>query len=146
MRRLETLARDLSYGARLFRRQPGSTLLAVITLSLGVGANAVIYSLLHAVLLRPLPFPDAHRLVAVVDNFRAGGQSNVPPTVLSFVVWKGNPAMPTTVRRVAGNASRSAMHEARIVTSPPGSRWASDAIFSSMTISPGPSASRPRGA
>jgi predicted permease len=81
MLRLETLLRDLSYGARLFRRQPGSTLLAVITLSLGIGANAVIYSLLHAVLLRPLPFPDAHRLVAVVDNFRADGQSNVPPTV-----------------------------------------------------------------
>jgi predicted permease len=78
---LETLLRDLSYGARLFRRQPGSTLLAVITLSLGIGANAVIYSLLHAVLLRPLPFPDAQRLVAIVDNFRADGQSNVPPTV-----------------------------------------------------------------
>ena len=78
---IRTILRDLSYGARLFRRQPTSTLLAVLTLSLGVGANAVIYSLLHAVLLRPLPFPDAHRLVAVVDNFRADGQSNVPPTV-----------------------------------------------------------------
>jgi len=72
---IRTILRDLSYG------QPTSTLLAVLTLSPGVGANAVIYSLLHAVLLRPLPFPDAHRLVAVVDNFRADGQSNVPPTV-----------------------------------------------------------------
>lgn len=78
---IDTVARDLWYGARLFRRQPGATLLAVLTLSLGIGANAVIYSLLHAVLLRPLPFPDAHRLVAVVDNFHAVGQSNVPPTV-----------------------------------------------------------------
>lgn len=81
MSAIATVLRDLIYGVRLFRRQAGSTLLAVLTLSLGVGANAVIYSLLHAVLLRPLPFPDAQRLVAVVDNFRVDGQLNVPPSV-----------------------------------------------------------------
>ena len=59
----------------MFRRQPGTTFLAVLTLSLGIGANAVIYSLLHAALIRPLPFPDADRLVAVVDNFVTEGQS-----------------------------------------------------------------------
>jgi putative ABC transport system permease protein len=78
---IETLFRDLAYGARMFRRQPGTTLLAVLTLSLGIGANTVIFSLLHATLLRPLPFPSADRLVAVVDNFRADGAVNVPPTV-----------------------------------------------------------------
>ena len=81
MTRLESVFRDLAYGARLFRRQPGSTLLAILTLSLGIGANAAIFSLLHAVLLRPLPFPNADRLVAIVDNVRTGGQSNVSPTV-----------------------------------------------------------------
>ena len=70
---IDTLFRDLSYGARMFRRQPGTTFLAVLTLSLGIGANAVIYSLLHAALIQPLPFPDADRLVAVVDNFRTRG-------------------------------------------------------------------------
>jgi putative ABC transport system permease protein len=78
---IETLFRDLAYGARMFRRQPGTTLLAVLTLSLGIGANAVIFSLLHAALLRPLPFPSADRLVAVVDNFRTDGAVNMPPTV-----------------------------------------------------------------
>jgi hypothetical protein len=78
---IETLLGDIRYGARLFGRHAGTTLLAVLTLSLGIGANAVIYSLLHAVLLRPLPFPDAERLVAIVDNFRTDGVRNVPPTV-----------------------------------------------------------------
>jgi putative ABC transport system permease protein len=78
---IETLFRDLAYGARMFRRQPGTTLLAVLTLSFGIGANTVIFSLLHAALLRPLPFPSADRLVAVVDNFKTDGAVNMSPTV-----------------------------------------------------------------
>jgi predicted permease len=70
---IETLFRDLAYGARMFRRQPASTALAVGALSLGIGANTVIYSLLHATLLQPLPFPDPERLVGVVDTYRIGG-------------------------------------------------------------------------
>ena len=77
---IDTLVRDMVYGARLLSRQPGSSFLAVLTLSLGIGANAVIFSLLHAALLRPLPFTDADRLVAVVDQVRTSGR-NVSPTV-----------------------------------------------------------------
>ena len=64
---LSTFGRDLRHGARLFLRQPGTTALAVITLSLGIGANTVIFSLVHALLLRPLPFPDGDRLISVID-------------------------------------------------------------------------------
>ena len=78
---VDTLFRDLGYGARIFRRQPATTVLAVLTLSLGIGANTVIFSLLHAALLQPLPFPDPDRLVAVVDHFRTGNNRNVPPTI-----------------------------------------------------------------
>lgn len=78
---IETLIRDLAYGARMFRRQPATTCLAVLTLSLGIGANTVIYSLLHAALLQPLPFSEADRLVAIVDHYRADGTVNVPPTL-----------------------------------------------------------------
>ena len=78
---IDSLARDLIYGARMFLRQPGTTFLAVLTLSLGIGANTVIYSLLHAALLRPLPFPSPDRLVAVVDNFATQSQFDISPTV-----------------------------------------------------------------
>jgi hypothetical protein len=55
----------MRFALRLARRNPGFTLLTVLLISLGVGANVAIYSVLRAMLLRPLPYPDAERLVAI---------------------------------------------------------------------------------
>src|SRR5689334_21810914 len=63
--RLEQLARDARYGLRLLRRAPGFTAVAVAALALGIGANAAIFSVVDGVILRPLPFPDSGRIVAV---------------------------------------------------------------------------------
>ncbi len=59
---------DLRLGVRLFARRPALTAAAVCSLALGIGANTAIFSVLHAVVLRPLPFPDADRLVAVWET------------------------------------------------------------------------------
>ena len=61
--RFESLLRDISFSARLLRKSPGFALVAILTLTLGVGANTAIFSLLNGLLLRPLPVPDAQRLV-----------------------------------------------------------------------------------
>ena len=62
---LADLWQDLRFSARMLRKQPGFTVIAVLTLSLGIGANTAIFSLTNALVLRPFDFPDLDRLVVV---------------------------------------------------------------------------------
>src|ERR1700730_18585385 len=84
---METLLRDIRYGIRSLLKRPGFTMVALIALALGIGANTAIFSLVNAVLLRPLPFGEPDRLVWMWGNIRNGGsRASVSP--LDFLDYR----------------------------------------------------------
>jgi predicted permease len=84
---LELFLPDLRYAFRTLRKNPGFAAIAVLTLALGIGANTAIFSIVNAVLLKPLPFPESSRIVAVYQTLPQRGVLRNGASYLNFADW-----------------------------------------------------------
>jgi predicted permease len=97
------LWQDLRFGARMLRKRPGFTLIAVVTLALGIGANTAIFTVINAALLRPLPYPGAEQIV-VASTIRRDTLEVRSTSYPDFVDWRDQN---TVFERFAARASTS---------------------------------------
>jgi putative ABC transport system permease protein len=119
---------DVVYTYRLLRRQPGYAVLAILTMALGIGACTTLFSVTYGVLLKPLPWAHADRLMRVTES-RKGQQARIPGTISngSFIAWRDQSSMTeaiggygvanNTMTAVAGNGEPARVQVARITAS-----------------------------
>jgi putative ABC transport system permease protein len=96
------LFQDLRYAVRMLRKSPGFTALVVLTLALGIGANATIFSVINAVLLRPLPYPQPEQLVRVLESNPGKGWPTFSIAPPNFLDWR---AQTHTLEKIAAYQS-----------------------------------------
>jgi predicted permease len=104
MRMLSNFLFDVRHGVRLLRRGPGFAAAAILALGLGIGANAAIFSVVDAVLIRPLPYPDAGRLVMVWEEASFVGFPRNTPAPANWVDWRARNSVFTDIAATRGGS------------------------------------------
>src|SRR5882724_10823042 len=85
---MDALLRDLKFSVRSLMKRPGLTVIAIVTLAIGIGANSAIFSVVNALLLKPLPFPDPDRIVALWDKVPSRGVERNEVSIANYVDWR----------------------------------------------------------
>src|SRR5882762_3829720 len=104
---MNNLWQDLRYGVRMLMKQPGFTLIAVVTLALGIGASAAIFSVVDAVLLRPLPYPDAARVIELREVSAKG--TRMPVTEPNYADVRARNHSLEAIAEISGGTAATMM-------------------------------------
>ena len=86
---METLLQDVRFGLRMLHKSPGFTAVAIIALALGIASTTAIFSVVDAVLLHPLPYPQADRILNVSESQRSSGEGGGSPSPANYLDWAG---------------------------------------------------------
>lgn len=114
---LQDVAQDLRYGLRVLRKSPGFTAVALLTLALGIGANTAIFSVVDALLLKPLPYRDAGRLVMVWEHHSPSGDEHNVASPPDFLDWQAqNQAFASMAYFGDGRVNLTGGSEPQVVT------------------------------
>jgi len=107
---MKNLAQDLRFGCRTLLKSPGFTAVAIATLALSLGANTAIFTLVNAVLLKPLPYPEPERIVRVMEKRPDGGDNGI--STLNFLDWqKQNQCFESLAARTGGSVSLTGIED-----------------------------------
>jgi predicted permease len=120
---IETLLQDLRFGIRIFLKSPGLTAVLVLTIALGIGLNTALFSFVNSLLLNPLPFPDANRLVIAWTRSAKISGDRLGVTPEEFAVWRNQPqsfdgitAAAGMVFNLSGTSEPERIHGGRVST------------------------------
>lgn len=85
---MDSLLRDVKFSARSLLKRPTLTIIAIITLAIGIGSNTAIFSVVNALLIKPLPFPELDRVVAVWESRPERGAQRLEASMANFLDWR----------------------------------------------------------
>ena len=133
-RRLAELWQDLRYATRMLGKAPGFTVAAALTIALGIGANSAIFALVDATLLRPLPFPQPGRLVAMWEQTRQTPKARVSP--LNMLDWQARSQVVVAVGGYVPNIGGMVLGGAEGPPETVSRQWVTYGIFDALGVTP----------
>ncbi len=130
---LESLLQDLRYGTRTLSKSPAFTAIAILTLALGIGANTAIFSVVDAILLRPLPYPESDRLVRIWESSLKYDSSRNVVNPFNFLDWRDHSQSFESMAAISDSTTNLSSHGQPVAI--PGMQ-VSPEFFSILRIAP----------
>lgn len=136
--RMESLARDLRYGLRTLGRTPGFTVIAIVVMALGIGANVALFTVVHSVLLKPLPYRDPGRLALIyeADNDQRHASPWLPVDAGSFWEWQRSAQPLAQMAMVSPFQGYNVSAEGGKLPEVVEAAWCTDNFFSLLGVQP----------